>query len=167
MNKYISFIILIFCCICSQRDTLIDSNFVDYIKFYSLPREMERIYAITSGEELIEWNKRGKTTSTSCRDTTITSKEDIDLFVREVNNLKKSKSRQSIDIRTLAIIHMNSGSEIHICFGSNCGTTKNDAFMKDNPILFKCIDDLIYSSHDSYYWADEMTLYILEHSQDE
>lgn len=142
----------------------INTNDVEYIKIYSLPRDLVKDHAITSKDKLIEWNKMGDNASIMCRDTSIRSVDDINKFVSCVNSLKRARGRCSIDIRTLAVLHLHSGEEINLCFGAFFGTTINGIPVKDNPTLFNFLTDKIYSPHenDPYYWAGKIMRVIID-----
>ena len=154
----------------------IQVNKVESIVFYAMPKGVERNAALISFQEL---KREG-------RDTLITDREFIKKFTHLVNTLAPDESRKTIDIRSAAVISMDSGDSLFVAFGENFGTVilndngkdkwdfyedlgislpsiyVNGDYMKDNPSLFCLIDQFVYGPHSNDYWFNNETQDIIQ-----
>ena len=149
-----------------QRDNKIQRNQVDSIVFYAMPKGVDRPFNLVSFQELKNGGK----------DTLITDTHFIRRFSRLVNRLAPDANRESIDIRSAAVVKMKTGDSLVIAFGEKWGTViLNDlegdnmscdslgfrrvhgVYMKDNAELFRFIDKYVYGPHSNDYWLDDVT----------
>ena len=149
-----------------QRDNKIQRNQVDSIVFYAMPKGVDRPFNIVSFQELKNGGK----------DTLITDTYFIRKFSRLANRLTPDANRESIDIRSAAVVRMKTGDSLVIAFGEKWGTViLNDlegdnmscdslgfrrvhgVYMKDNAELFRFIDKYVYGPHSNDYWLDDVT----------
>ncbi len=159
-----------------RQDVKIRLNQVENITFYAMPKGIERSHSLVSFQDL---KREG-------RDTLITDSVFICDFVGMINGLSPDNSMKSIDIRSVAVIALDTRDSLFIAFGENGGTvilndngkdkweyhknldlylpssSVNGVFMKDNPSLFQFIDEYVYGTHSNVYWFNDKTRSLVE-----
>ena len=131
---------------------------VESITFYAMPKDIETPNAIVSFQTL----KRGY------RDTLIVDRDFIREFTTMVNDLIPDRTVNRMDMRSAAVLATKTGDSLFVAFGENWGTAilrdhgkdkspfdVNGKFMKDNPDLFRFIDEYVYGPHPRDYWFDD------------
>ena len=133
---------------------------VESITFYAMPKEIETPNAIVSFQ----------TVKSGYRDTLIVDRDFIREFTTMVNGLTPDRTVKSMDMRSAAVLATKTGDSLFVAFGENWGTAilrdhgkdkspwrVNGQFMKDNPDLFRFIDERVYGPHPRDYWFDDET----------
>lgn len=165
---------------CGEQDRRQLSK-VDNITFYAMPKGIDRPVNLVSFQELIR----------NGRDSLITDRVFIRRFTKMVNGLVPDNERESIDMRSAAIIAMKTGDSLFVAFGEKWGTVimndngkdkweydevlgfplpsvhVNGVFMKDNSALFRFIDKYVYGPHTNDYWLDDDTKEVLKYIREE
>ena len=128
---------------------------IESITFYAMPKDMETPNAIVSFQTL-----KG-----AYRDTLIVDRSFIQEFTTMINKLTPDRTVKGMDMRSAAVIATKTGDSLFVAFGEGWGTAilrdhgkdkspfdVNGTFMKDNPDLFRFIDEHVYGPHPRDYW---------------
>lgn len=131
---------------------------VESITFYAMPKDIETPNDIVSFQ----------TVKSGYRDTLIVDRDFIREFTTMVNGLTPDRSVKSMDMRSAAVLATKTGDSLFVAFGENWGTAilrdhgkdkspfdVNGQFMKDNPDLFRFIDERVYGPHPRDHWFDD------------
>ena len=131
---------------------------VESITFYAMPKGLETTKAIVSFQ----------TVKSGYRDTLIVDRDFIREFTTMVNGLTPDRTVKSMDMRSAAVLATKTGDSLFVAFGEYWGTAilrdhgkdkspfdANGKFMKDNPDLFRFIDEHVYGPHPHDYWFDD------------
>ena len=130
---------------------------VESITFYAMPKEIETPNAVVSFQTLRAY-----------RDTLIVDRDFIQEFTTMVNGLTPDRTVKGMDMRSVAVLATKTGDSLFVALGENWGTAVlhdhgkdkspwhvNGQFMKDNPDLFRFIDEHVYGPHPRDYWFDD------------
>ena len=144
---------------CGQKEGIPPEQ-VESITFYAMPKGVETPSAIISFQ----------TVKREFRDTLILDREFIQEFTTMINDLTPDRTVKGMDIRSVAAMATKTGDSLFVAFGENWGTAilhdhgkdkspfrVNGQFMKDNPELFRFIDEHVYGPHPHDYWFDDET----------
>lgn len=130
---------------------------VESITFYAMPKDTETPNAVVSFQTLRAY-----------RDTLIVNRDFIQKFTTMINMLTPDRTVKGMDMRSAAVIATKTGDSLFVAFGGRWGTAilrdhgkdkspfdVNGQFMKDNPDLFRFIDEYVYGPHPRDYWFDD------------
>ena len=137
---------------------------VESITFYAMPKDIETPNAIVSFQ----------TVKSGYRDTLIVDRDFIREFTTMVNDLKPERTVKGMDMRSVAVLKTKTGDSLFVAFGEIWGTAVlhdhgkdkspwrvNGQFMKDNPDLFRFINEHVYGPHPRDYWfKDEFRAFL-------
>ena len=119
---------------------------VDHIVFFAWPKNVETPNAINTFELL--------TVDNWAKDTIISDRIIINVFVEQINSLKPCKPKVS-DYRSAAVIKMKDGGNHICCFGEKFGISIDNRSFKDDDSVFRFIDRQIYETQPGDYWYSE------------
>ena len=138
---------------CEQKVNVLPEE-VESITFYAMPKDTETPNAVVSFQTLRAY-----------RDTLIVDRSFIQEFTTMINKLTPDRKVKSMDMRSAAVIATKTGDSLFVAFGERWGTAilrdhgkdnspfnVNGTFMKDNPDLFRFIDEHVYGPHPRDYW---------------
>ena len=133
---------------------------VESITFYAMPKGIERPSAMVSFQKV----------KSVYRDSVIVDRAFIREFTTMVNDLKPDRTVKGMDMRSAAVLATKTGDSLFVAFGEFGGTAilrdhgkdkspgrVNGQFMKDNPDLFRFIDEHVYGPHSNDYWFNDET----------
>lgn len=169
MKQYILLLTLIVFSLCScSRKEFVKTDSVDSIVFYAMPKGIDFDHNYCSFYDMRR----------TYRDTLITDKAFIQTFCKKINKLQKDRSRRTLDMRAAAVVAMGNGDSLYVAFGESFGTVIMDDIyedimsskdeykkslarpnirlngfpMKDDPSLFRMINEYVYAPHSNDYW---------------
>ena len=148
------FIVIVFLISC-KPNARINEQDVESIHIYAMAKNIEFCHGIYSLREI----------QSQGMDTIITDRAFIKKFIGFVNNLRPMGKEYSIDCRCATVIQRKESPSITILFGESFGIVYENCVMKDNPDLFKLIDEQVYGTQPEDYWFSESLRTILREIQ--
>lgn len=147
--------------ICSCSDMQLKDNDIEKLIIYSIPRNIELCSGIHDPEYIIRMNDLSPSqASFICRDTTLSSSEDIARFARCMNQSKYIRECTSIDIRTVAVLYYSDGEKEYVSFDNTGCLWFRDKIYESNP-MFTFLNEKVYSIHDESYWHGDFLKMVL------
>lgn len=133
-HKLLFYLLLILLMSCdSNKD---NEEIYPNIRFVYMEKCVETFNAITDPNHIL--------ISKACVDTVITNKEEVQTFMSLVNGLQNDTSRNSIDIRVVAVVSLNDSTQSVVSFGDFWGTMVDGSCKIDNKELFDFINCRLY-----------------------